>query len=209
MILYRAVRVVFGLYLRLFRGFRVLGADRVPPTEPIIVCGNHVNWVDPVVLACSTPRAIYFMAKQELFEKSWLARIYAALGAFPVRRGAVDRTALRRCLGLLEGGHPVGIFPEGTRSRTGRLGPGEPGAAVIGLMTGAKICPVGITGYRSRELRVTWAEPIDPRQFGDPEARRSRQVVNSLTREIMARIAAVTGQSVHGEPSQGGDEPRA
>lgn len=204
MIGYRVVRCLGGLYLRLAKRFSMAGAGKAPDRGPLIVCGNHVNWVDPVVLACATPRVIYFMAKQELFEQSWTARAYLALGAFPVRRGAADRSALRRCIDLLERGQVVGIFPEGTRSRTGRLGPGEPGAAVISLMTGAPICPVGITGYRTGQLRVKWAQPIDPREFGGPEARRNRQAVAMLTHEIMKRIAEASGQEPPPAPAAGG-----
>jgi len=194
MIFYHAVRGSFGLFLKLFKGFTVEGRDKVPVTGPLLVCGNHVNWVDPVVLAYSTNRVVYFMAKQELFRGGFYARAYRALGAFPVKRGAVDRQALRRCLDLLREGHPVGIFPEGTRSRTGKLGQGEPGAAVIGLLTGALIAPVGISGYKQGRLVVRWGDPIDPRDYGDTDARRDKRAVAALTHDLMVRIAELSGQ---------------
>jgi 1-acyl-sn-glycerol-3-phosphate acyltransferase len=193
MIFYHLVRSSLGLYLRAVKNFTVEGRDKVPD-GPLIVCPNHVNWIDPVVIADSTHRLVYFMAKQELFNNSLSARAYRALGAFPVRRGEVDRQALRRCLDLIRSGNAVGIFPEGTRSRSGLLGRGEPGAAVISLLTGAPIAPVGIAGYNSGRLRVRWGDPIDPRDYGSADARRDRQIVATLTQDVMSRIAALSGQ---------------
>lgn len=192
---YRPAKALGGLYMRSALGLRVLQAELVPTAGPLIVCSNHIHWMDPLLLACASPRPIFFMAKQELFANRLFATVFDGLGAFPVRRGTIDRAAVRRCLDLLRDGQAVGIFPEGTRSRTGRLGPGEPGASVIGLTTGALIVPAGVAGYRGRrELRVVWGQPFDPRDFGPPEARRDRQVVAALTGAIMTRIAELSDQ---------------
>jgi 1-acyl-sn-glycerol-3-phosphate acyltransferase len=192
---YAGIRVVFLVVLRLFMGFRVQGGDRVPVSGPILVCGNHQRWLDPVVIACATRRVVFFMAKEELFIKPVTRYAFTWLGAYPVRRGGVDRAAVRKSIDFLRAGQAVGIFPEGTRSRTGRLGPGEPGAAVMALMTGAKVVPVGITGYgQGWRLRVAWGQPLDPAQFGGPDARRDREAVDAFTRTIMEQIASLIGQ---------------
>lgn len=201
------VRGVGSIYMRSVLGLRVLQPELVPAAGPLIVCSNHIHWMDPLLLACASHRPIFFMAKQELFANRLFATVFDGLGAFPVKRGAIDRAAVRRCMDLLRGGQAVGIFPEGTRSRTGHLGPGEPGASVIGLTTGALIVPAGVSGYRGRRaLRVVWGEPLNPRDFGPPEARRDRQVVASLTGAIMARIAELSGQEPPA-PALEGDAP--
>ncbi len=195
MITYRFARNVMGAYLRVARGLRIEGAELVPGDGPVIICPNHVKWLDPFVVACGTTRPIFFMAKQELFRSRLQQAVFESLGAFAVRRGEPDRAMLRRCVGLLKDGSAVGIFPEGTRSVTGQLGPGEPGAAVISLLTGARIVPAGIVGYHpGQSVVLRWGEPIDPEAFGGPAARRDRLAIRQLTDAVMAAIARLTDQ---------------
>lgn len=195
MIAYQFARNTVGLYLRVAKGLRIEGSERVPERGPIIVCPNHVKWLDPFVVALGTSRPIYFMAKQELFRTRLQQAVFESLGAFSVRRGEVDRAAMRRCIELLKDGQAVGIFPEGTRSATGLLGPGEPGAAVMALLTGAPAVPAGISGYRGGRLVLRWGEPIDPAAFGGSAARRDKHAVKDLTDAIMGAIAGLTGQA--------------
>lgn len=203
MILYGFARCLTGAYLRLALGYSESGRGLVPVDEPLIVCANHSHWLDPFVVVNASPRPIHFMAKQELFANPVMASVYSSLGAFPVRRGEVDRAALRKCLDLLKDGRAVGIFPEGTRSRSGNLRPGEPGAAVISLMTGARVIAAGITGFLPGErLRIAWGAPIDPRQYGGTASRRDRAVVAAFTRDIMNSIAGLSGR-----PMADGGEP--
>ncbi len=203
MIAYKFARNTVGLYVRLRYGLSIEGQEMIPERGPVIVCPNHFKWLDPFVVANGSPRSIYFMAKQELFRTPLLKLVFDSLGAFSVRRGEVDRGAMRRCLTLLKQGEAVGIFPEGTRSRTGKLGPGEPGAAVIALLTGALILPAGITGYTpGQKVVLKWGKPIDPAAFGG--SRRDRQAVRALTDEIMAAIASLSGQDPPPAVSPGG-----
>ena len=202
LIVYDVVRVTANVYLRLFSGFRVVGAEHFPASGPLIVCSNHLRWGDPVVLACASRRYIYFMAKQELFESKLLGAVYGSLGAFPVRRGEVDRAAMRYSLGLLRGGKVLGMFPEGTRSRDGKLGPGEPGAAVLSLFTRAPVIPAGIRGYGpGRRLSVAWGRPIDPDDYGAAGAPRDKGAISAMTTEIMANIARLTDQAAPATPA--------
>jgi len=198
--LYPVVTSLLGAYIQLALGYQESGRELVPAEGPLIVCANHTKWIDPFIVAKACPRQIYFMGKQELFVNPLGRLFFTSVGAFPVRRGEVDRAALRRSLEILKNGQVLGIFPEGTRSRTGRLGPGEPGAAVISLLTGTRIIPAGIKGLRPlTRVSITWGQPIDPAQFGGPEARRDRQAVRAYTEHIMDEIARLSGQ-VRGGP---------
>jgi len=86
------------------------------------------------------------MAKQELFRPSLGAYFVRASGAFPVRRGKLDREAIRRALEVLKNGGVVGMFPEGKRSLNNQLLPIQPGTAFVAVRSGAPILPVGISG---------------------------------------------------------------
>lgn len=194
MIFYHLVRNLGLDYLRLFRSFRVENAGLIPETGPLIVCPNHTHWFDPVIIAAACPRRpISFMAKSELFRNPVMSAAYRGVWAFPVRRGQVDRTALRTCYDRLGDGHAVGLFPEGTRSRTGQLLRPEPGAAAIALRTGTTVIPVGIVGSLRGPVKVVWGRPLRPADYGGDSRGRGRHGVQSLSNAIMLSIAELSG----------------
>jgi len=132
--------------LILLTSWRVEGKENVPKQGSLIVVANHLNLIDPPLLGASVPRKINFMAKQELFHPTPGACFVRAYGAFPVRRGELDREALRRALEVLKSGGVVGMFPEGKRSLNNQLLPIQPGTAFVAVRSGAPILPVGISG---------------------------------------------------------------
>lgn len=85
----------------------------------LIICGNHRSMIDPVILAVSTKRQIHFMGKKELFENKFLSFLFRSLGAFPVDRKGVSLSAIKNSLNVLNKGGILGIYPEGTRIKTG------------------------------------------------------------------------------------------
>ncbi len=124
---------------------KVKGRENIPD-PPFIMAANHLNWSDPVLLAYLTPLRVSFIGKAEVFRNPFLAVFMRSLACFPVERGQPDRRALREGLEILKKGGILGVFPEGTRSRTGEIAPFEPGAAYFALKAGVPILPVGITG---------------------------------------------------------------
>ena len=151
-------RVVWPLLFQ----WRYTGAEHVPVSGPALICANHRAWADPVALSLACPRRVHFMAKSELFRFPPLNWLLPMMGAFPVRRGEPDRAALRRGFQLLADGKLLGMFPEGTRSRDGRLGRAEPGAALLAAKSGAALVPAAIVGdYRLRStLTVKFGRPL-------------------------------------------------
>ncbi len=141
---------ISGWLLGIVGGGRIEGLEYVPREGPFILVANHRSLADPPILGWAVghqvDRVVHFMAKQEM--RSWpvLGWLAARTGVVFVRRGEADRAAQRAALGLLAAGKPIAVFPEGTRSRDGRLGPIRPGAALLAMRSGAQLLPVGITG---------------------------------------------------------------
>ncbi len=142
---YTFVRFLFSLYLTIFFGFRVARLENIPIQGSFILCANHTSNLDPPLVGSMIPsRKIYFMAKEELFRNPILGRALPALGAFPVRRGTVDKRSLTHALDLLKNGQIIGLFPEGTRIRSGKLGNFFHGPAYLALKSNRPVLPVVI-----------------------------------------------------------------
>lgn len=143
----------------LLLGLKSEGIHKLPDKGPVIVAANHVSNWDAIMVAISLPRPVHFIAKAELFENRFLARLVKALHAFPVKRGAADRRALRYALGVLEKGEVLGIFPEGERIRMGQEGSTQTGVAMLALKSGAPVVPVACIGTE-RFFPVGWFTPL-------------------------------------------------
>ncbi len=132
-----------------------VGFDRIP-RGAVIIASNHVSSADPAMMASAIyPRSPRYMAKVELFQKEpIIGYLFALSGAFPVRRGAGDRLAIREAERLLSEGAAIGMFPEGHRSDTGAMMRAHPGTALLALRSQAPVVAVGITG--SERMRAGW-----------------------------------------------------
>ena len=146
MILYTILKVTFqALFRTVFRA-RVLGRDNLPAEGPVILAANHMSNWDPPLLACFMRRHVAYMAKEELFKPPILGPAITACHAFPVKRGAGDRGAIKTAVHVLKLGHCLGLFPEGTRSRTGKMRKAEAGVGLIAALSGAPVVPAAILG---------------------------------------------------------------
>ncbi len=185
-----AVRLVLALFTRC----SVVGLERVPHDASLLVVSNHLNLIDPPVLGALFPRRIVFMAKEELFKIPLVGMVVGWYGAFSVRRGQPDRQALRRSTEILQKGGVLGVFPEGTRSKSGSMNEAYPGAALIAVMSGAQVLPVAITG--TDEVRSPLSLLRRPRitvRIGEPfvveRSRTKKEGLDGATAEIMGQIA--------------------
>jgi 1-acyl-sn-glycerol-3-phosphate acyltransferase len=179
------------LFAVVFR-WEVKGIENIPSHGGVIIASNHISLWDPPVLGSATPRPVHFMAKEELFTIPVFSWIIRKLHSFPVRRGSADRTAIRTMINLLECGEIVGIFPEGTRSKTGQLGQPELGVAMVALKTGMTIVPAAIIGTNKIWGSDTWFPRIKV-MFGKPilvkQGKTDKDAIESLSRTIMNEIA--------------------
>ncbi|HLO03608.1 MAG TPA: lysophospholipid acyltransferase family protein [Symbiobacteriaceae bacterium] len=179
---------------RLLYRIRVEGAQHVPRTGGVIVCANHTKAIDPIFLGIACPRPVQFMAKQEIFQVPVLGWLVRQLNAFPVDRAGNDRGALKRSLTVLESGGCFGIFPEGTRVKSGELGEFHGGTAYLALKAGAQVVPVGITpGYKLFEtVVVRFGAPVDLDEF------RAGKVNGAVRDAASQRISEAVAAQVQG-----------
>lgn len=161
--LYGFARAAIGVAFRLVYRLKVEGIGNIPTDGGVIICGNHFHAFDPMIVGVTMPRPVRYMAKQELFTNPLFGWVIRGMGAFPVKRGAPDRAALKQSIEVLESGGAFGIFPEGTRNKTGKLRKAEPGTAYLALKSGATVVPVGVTAtYKLfSEIRVRYGPPVD------------------------------------------------
>lgn len=138
------------IFARCLARIRIEGLDDLPASGPAIIAINHVSNADALIVAAwflpVLGRPVHWLAKQEALDWPLLGAFIAANGAFGIRRGAADLEAFRAARQVLDAGHVLGLFPEGTRSPDGTLQPAKDGATLLALRTGAPIVPVGIAG---------------------------------------------------------------
>ena len=187
--------LVFPLFRVLFRG-STYGLEHVPLSGPLVVASNHGSHLDPPLLGHALGRPVAFMAKSELFEIPLLGRVIRACGAYPVRRGASDREAIRTATAKLEEGWATGVFLDGTRQANGRVNNPLPGAALLAARSGAPLLPVAIVNShralgsgrlwpRLVQLQLRVGAPIPP-----PKSRR-RPDLDTTTALLQERINAL------------------
>ncbi len=136
------VRPIFFLLYRV----KLIGGEHAKYEGGMMLISNHVSATDPIFMHLVVKPKVYFMAKEELFKNPLLRAIIKAFGAFPVNRGKGDMEAIKTCFKLIKQGRTIGIFPEGTRSKTGELLRFQPGVSMIAVRTHADILPVYLDG---------------------------------------------------------------
>jgi len=188
--IYALCKYASWAYLRTFRGFRVIGVERIPSTGPLIVACNHVSYLDPPALGAAVPRPVLYMAKVELFRIPVLGPLIRALGAFPVDRSRGDVAAIKAAVRVLQDGAVFGIFPEGGRNLEGDKKP-QMGVALLASLSGATVIPAYLAGTsgakRFASVTVTFGEPV---RF-EPGQKARRDDLAKWTDDLMSRIYAL------------------
>ncbi|MCS7286436.1 MAG: lysophospholipid acyltransferase family protein [Anaerolineae bacterium] len=150
------LRILFRIFLR----YRIEGWENFPRKGRVILMINHINFLDPVLVGGLAPREVTIMAKREVLDYPFLGFFIRLYGVVPIRRGEIDRQALKGALETLAQEQPLLMAPEGTRSHHGRLQKAKDGIAYIALKTDSPIVPIAIWGQEKffqnlKKLRPT------------------------------------------------------
>jgi 1-acyl-sn-glycerol-3-phosphate acyltransferase len=195
--LQQPIKRIAGWGFRWQARLKVEGAENVPSSGPVIIAANHRAMLDVPLLVIACPRRVTFMAKRELFHGPLRSWMFHTLGGFPVRREIADVRAMDIGLAVLQKGDVLGLYPEGTRSRSRDMGPFLKGAAWLALKTGAPIVPCGISGTERsvpmgrrrplrKSVRVAFGAPIEVERVTDAPARRAR--TDEITERLLEAI---------------------
>ena len=209
--LYTLTRNVVRPVARLVYRPDIQGTENIPPTGPVLLASNHLSFVDSLVIPLASPRKVVFLAKSEYFTgrgvRGALMRwIFTAVGSVPIQRGTAGaaQEALDSALEILKDGLAFGIYPEGTRSRDGRLYRGRTGVAWLALTAGCPVVPVALSGTqdiqpvgsrvpRIRKITIRFGKPLDFSHLqGDKPGPARRQATDA----IMAAIHELSGQEL-------------
>jgi 1-acyl-sn-glycerol-3-phosphate acyltransferase len=213
-VLYLIARFILRpLFLLAFRP-TITGRENVPANGPFIIASNHLSFIDSMAIPLMAPRRVGYLAKAEYFNGSgiggWLTRtLFTALGALPVEREThrAAQAALDTAMTVLQAGGGFGIYPEGTRSRDGRLARGKTGVAWLALTADCPVVPVAVAGTdriqpigaswpRPHRFSVTFGRPLTfPELHGKAGNGKARREV---TDTIMEAIAELSGQEKAG-----------
>ena len=196
---YTTTRLTLGTFLRIMFRPRYLDRSKIPVDGPLIIAANHLSHIDPAFIMTAVKRPISYMSKKEHFDGAVRRLVFKKVGVIPVDREAGGTDALDGAIEVLKNGGAIGIFPEGTRSKTGVMGEGKTGVARLAASTGAAVVPEAI-----RQTGDVW--PISKRiprpwrkfyyKFGDPIYFESSKVnsdtLRAFTDEIMQNIAQLS-----------------
>lgn len=194
--LYGVVRALVVAFCRWWWRLEVHGREHIPTEGAFVLAPVHRSNADTLVVSALTRRRLRYMGKHTLWKHRLPATFLTALGGFPVKRGAADREALRKCSEVLAAGEPLVIFPEGTRQTGPEVHELQEGAAYLAARAGVPIVPVGIGGSeeaivkgskRLRRVKVTVlaGPPLVPPAL---EGRVPRSAVSRLSEELKGRL---------------------
>lgn len=194
---YNIVAFLLNLYYRLTFRVKVTGKEKMQEyiaswqddKENFIIASNHVHWGDPLVLAAVFKQIrIRYMAKKEVYANIFGRFFMSLVGAFPVDRQSADIGSLKRALTLLKKGENLGIFPEGTRNKSGKPMMAKGGMSMIARKAKIRIIPISIKyGFRKIEIFVHDAVYVGEFFQGKPTSDDYEEWTNNIMKTIYSK----------------------
>lgn len=190
--IYFIVRKIMMLIYKIVYNLSYEGLENIPKEGGYIYASNHRSYADPVLITLPVRKRFAYMAKEELFHQNiFFTGIIKMMGAFPVVRGSGDMSVIETSIEKLKSGRNLVIFPEGTRSKDGKVGKGKTGVAMIAAMAGADVIPVGIIfegklKFRSK-VTVKFGKPVSADKIAVSEKPAPREL-KAVKHTIMQSI---------------------
>lgn len=196
LLIYRIAKAVVWLYLHAIFRFQVRGRDNIPRRGGLLLAANHISAYDPPVVGCVIPRPAFFLAKKELFDNPLKKLIMTLARCIPIDRAEVGRSTLKTINKLLQRDEAILMFPEGTRSRTGKMASGKDGVGMIAAHNQVDVVPVHVAGlYRVRgsilhrpRITITFGKPVAvSRVLAEAQSLR-REIYHTISAAVFERI---------------------
>ena len=188
---YGIIRFIASIPFYLIFNIKYEGTENIPKTGSVILAGNHQTWFDPILIAIKVKYISSYMAKAELFKFPPLGLLIRMVHGFPTRRSSNDVSSLTRAEEFIRKGYNLTIFPEGTRSKDGKIGRAKSGVALVASRCGVPVYPVGISFKRKLHFRSTitvrFGEPLSPEELKISSM--SKTDLRAAGERIMSRIA--------------------
>lgn len=201
------MNVIYNIFYNLAKllarfafSMRVVHPERMIESGPLILAVNHASYFDPPLAGICSRRAVYYLARKNLLKWPFFGPLFPAMNVIPVERDGNDMSALREVIRKIREGNGVVLFPEGTRSRDGNLGPARGGLGFVIAKTGATVLPMRIFGSFeafSRDAILPHFLPItvsigEPIRFSEEDLRDSgRDHYQELSDRVMREIASL------------------
>lgn len=206
--MYAVIKALVRLYFHIMYSLRYEGRENIPKDRPVIYASNHRSYADPPLVGSGARGKLVFMAKEELFQNKLFAWLIRSLGAFPVARGKGDTTTLDTAVEKLKT-KSLMIFPEGTRSKDGKVHRGHSGAALIAVRANVPVVPVGVVyGDKLRfrtKLRVVYGKPIEPSEYCTISDEPNPRELLKLRNKYMADIKSIVEGEGASEKEEGNE----
>jgi len=183
--------------LKMLAKISIESVENMPEQGAAIVACNHLSFFDGFVLQYAIPRPLFFMGKAENFKNPFLRFFMYQIGAFPVQRGKFDRSAILQAQKVLDAGHVLGMFPEGTRTYDRGMVTAKTGTAHLAMKAKCSIIPVAMSGsqnilkrlFKKAAVTVKVCPPIFPQE---------KMNANELTDQLMKELAKNLPEKLRG-----------
>ena len=197
---YKFAQFTSFLYFKLFHRFEVGGLQNVPKEGAFILASNHLSFFDPPALGCRLPRNLHYFARNSLFSGP-LGILISNLNSIPVNRDQLDLKTLKTVLRVLNMGHPLLVFPEGTRSVNGQLSDGQRGVGLLVAKSMVPVLPAKIEGTfeilgkgktiprLGRKLKVSYGSLLDFNNLDPGKSTDNRY--DLISQRIMSAISEI------------------
>ncbi len=198
---YKVLKGVASVLFLPISRIRFTNRNNVPADGRYIIAPNHISALDVIYITIGQKRPVRYMGKAELFRNKFIGWLLTKMGAFPVERGKGDWDSINNAKQMIDNGDLLGIFIEGTRSKTGELLRPKSGAVLIAHQMNCKIVPASIT-YRGdkrhffSKIYVSFGEPVSTEELGVVNG--SPREYREASRQLMDRIRVMWERDKYG-----------